>query len=240
MVDLEMIELHSHILPQFDDGSTSVEMSLAMLQKMAEQGVATVCATSHYYADENSISAFCERRAQALKKLLSVMPQELPQILPAAEVAYYSHISEEYDLERLCIADTRTLMLEMPFCEWNDFQVEEVSTLALDLGFNVVLVHPERFCFSKGNIYRLERLAQLPIGMQVNTSSLIHWRTRKKSLEILQMTERPLLGSDCHNLTTRPPNLKEGRNIVKKNLGEDFLQILDDGATLITGAHAVS
>lgn len=240
MVALEMIELHSHILPQFDDGSTSVEMSLAMLQKMAEQGFATVCATSHYYADENSISAFCERRAQALKKLLSVMPQELPQILPAAEVAYYSHISEEYDLERLCIADTRTLMLEMPFCEWNDFQVEEVSTLALDLGFNVVLVHPERFCFSKENIYRLERLAQLPIGMQVNTSSLMHWRTRKKSLEILQMTERPLLGSDCHNLTTRPPNLKEGRNIVKKKLGEDFLQILDDGAALITGAHAVS
>ena len=51
-----LIELHAHILPQMDDGSESVEMSLAMLQALAEMGVGTVCATSHYYARENSIT----------------------------------------------------------------------------------------------------------------------------------------------------------------------------------------
>ena len=34
-----LIELHAHILPQMDDGSESVEMSLAMLQALAEMGV---------------------------------------------------------------------------------------------------------------------------------------------------------------------------------------------------------
>ncbi len=43
-----LIELHAHILPQMDDGSESVEMSLAMLQALAEMGVGAVCATSHY------------------------------------------------------------------------------------------------------------------------------------------------------------------------------------------------
>lgn len=240
MDNLEIVELHSHILPQFDDGSTSVEMSLAMLKKMAEQGITVVCATSHYYEDENTITTFCERRNQALKNLLAVMPQGLPRILPAAEVAYFPHISEKCDLKKLCIEGTRTLMLEMPFCEWNDFQVEEVNALVLDMGFNVVLVHPERFCFSKGNIHRLERLAQLPIGLQVNASSLIHWRTRRKALEILQMTERPLLGSDCHNLTTRPPNLREGRSVVRKKLGDDFLRSMDKEAAFIIEPHAAN
>ena len=50
-----LIELHSHVLPQFDDGSESVEMSVAMLRRMAEQGVGTVCTTSHYYRQQNSI-----------------------------------------------------------------------------------------------------------------------------------------------------------------------------------------
>ena len=69
MQDRGWIDLHSHILPQLDDGSDSVEMSLAMLYQMAEQGVDVVCATSHYYAKYNSIPAFCERRAEAMERL---------------------------------------------------------------------------------------------------------------------------------------------------------------------------
>ena len=77
MQDRGWIDLHSHILPQLDDGSDSVEMSLAMLYQMAEQGVDVVCATSHYYAKYNSIPAFCERRAEALERLSAVLTAEL-------------------------------------------------------------------------------------------------------------------------------------------------------------------
>ena len=69
-----LIELHAHILPQMDDGSESVEMSLAMLQALAEMGVGTVCATSHYYARENSITMYLARRAAALNALHSAIP----------------------------------------------------------------------------------------------------------------------------------------------------------------------
>ena len=86
-----LIELHAHILPQMDDGSESVEMSLAMLQALAEMGVGTVCATSHYYARENSITMYLARRAAALNALHSAIPagSSLPHILPAAEAAYF-------------------------------------------------------------------------------------------------------------------------------------------------------
>lgn len=234
-----MTDLHSHILPLMDDGSDGVETSLEMLRRMAGQGVTTVCATSHYYADENSIGTFCARRAKALHRLVQAaqatgQAEHLPQILPGAEVAYFSGISECGDLRRLCIENTNTLMLEMPFCDWNPLQIEEVTALALDCGLDLVLVHPERFCFSKANRRWLEKLAELPIGLQVNAGSLLRWRSRRLALELLELTRRPLLGSDCHNLTTRPPNLREGRNVVQKKLGAEFLAQMDETAAQLT------
>ena len=233
MQDRGWIDLHSHILPQLDDGSDSVEMSLAMLYQMAEQGVDVVCATSHYYAKYSSIPAFCERRAEALERLSSVLTAELPRVLPAAEVAYFPHM-EEQDLMPLCIQGTRTLMLEMPFSDWTGLQLETVEALVLDCRYDVVLVHPERFCFSKSNKHKLEKLAELPIGLQVNAGSLLRWGTRRLALDLLQMAQYPLLGSDCHNLTSRPPNLKEGRKVVMQKLGEAFLKKIDRYGEWIT------
>ncbi len=233
MQDRGWIDLHSHILPQLDDGSDSVEMSLAMLRREAEQSVTVVCATSHYYAKHSSIPAFCERRAEAMERLSSVLTAELPRVLPAAEVAYFPHM-EEQDLTPLCIQDTRTLMLEMPFADWTGLQLETVEALVLDCRYDVVLVHPERFCFSKSNRHKLEKLAELPIGLQINAGSLLRWGTRRLALDILQMAHMPLLGSDCHNLTSRPPNLKEGRKVVMQKLGEAFLKKIDRYGEWIT------
>ena len=216
-----------------DDGSDGVDTSLAMLRREAEQGVTAVCATSHYYAKHSSIPAFCERRAEALERLSSVLTDGLPQVLPAAEVAYFPHM-EEQDLTPLCIQGTRTLMLEMPFADWTSLQAEAVEALALDCGYQVVLVHPERFCFSKSNRHQLEKLAELPIGLQINAGSLLRWGTRRLALDLLQLAHWPLLGSDCHNLTSRPPNLKEGRKVVMQKLGEAFLKKIDRYGEWIT------
>ncbi len=221
-----LVDLHSHILPGIDDGSPDVGTSAAMLRREAEQGVDVVCATSHYYAKHSSIPAFCERRAEAMERLSSVLTEDLPQVLPAAEVAYFPRM-EEQDLTPLCIQGTRTLMLEMPFADWTSLQLETVEALVLDCRYDVVLVHPERFCFSKSNKHKLEKLAELPIGLQVNAGSLLRWGTRRLALDLLQMAQYPLLGSDCHNLTSRPPNLKEGRKVVMQKLGEAFLKKID-------------
>ena len=228
-----LVDLHSHILPGIDDGSPDVGTSAAMLRREAEQGVDVVCATSHYYAKYSSIPAFCERRAEALERLASVLTAELPRVLPAAEVAYFPHM-EEQDLTPLCIQGTRTLMLEMPFSDWTGLQLETVEALVLDCRYDVVLVHPERFCFSKSNRHKLEKLAKLPIGLQINAGSLLRWGTRRLALDLLQLAHWPLLGSDCHNLTSRPPNLKEGRKVVMQKLGEAFLKKIDRYGEWIT------
>ena len=64
-----MIDFHSHILPGMDDGSSSPEESIAMLEMSAGQGIDHIFATSHFYPDEEDPASFLRRR----KSLLSIL-----------------------------------------------------------------------------------------------------------------------------------------------------------------------
>ncbi len=159
----------------------------------------------------------------------------MPAIILAAETAFFSGISRCDDLSRLCISGTRTLMLEMPFTVWTDLQIDEVVSLALDLSYNVVLVHPERYCGSASNLDAIAHLAQLPVAFQVNTDTLIQRSTRKLGLQLLRSTPRSFIASDCHNMKNRPPNLRKGRQIAEKLLGREYLLGSDSYVKNISG-----
>ena len=70
------------------------------------------------------------------------------------------------------------------------------------------------------DIIQLSRLDEGGVGLQ------------RESVDLLQLAQMPLLGSDCHNLTSRPPNLKGGRAVIRRKLGEDFLNQMDENAAL--------
>lgn len=53
-----LIDLHTHILPEIDDGSRSVEMSLKLLQMEQKQKAGTVVFTPHFYHGLGSAGSF--------------------------------------------------------------------------------------------------------------------------------------------------------------------------------------
>ena len=59
-----MIDFHSHVLPGIDDGSDCVEESLEMLHTAKNQGVSTMLATPHFYAQDVSVDHFLEKRKE--------------------------------------------------------------------------------------------------------------------------------------------------------------------------------
>lgn len=67
---MSVTDIHSHLLPEMDDGSRTVEEALGALCESAFQGVTRQCFTPHYYSDR-SIPDFLALRAAALDKLLS-------------------------------------------------------------------------------------------------------------------------------------------------------------------------
>ena len=81
-----MIDFHTHILPGVDDGSRSIEESLAMLQAEADAGIERVVFTPHFYASQNSPKDFLRRRQESWSALLPHMYRGLPQVSFGAEV----------------------------------------------------------------------------------------------------------------------------------------------------------
>lgn len=86
-----MMDFHTHLLPEMDDGSRSVEESLAMLKQMAAQNINWAAATPHFYAFQESPEQFLERRSASAAQLQKEMSQwkDLPRISLGAEVRYY-------------------------------------------------------------------------------------------------------------------------------------------------------
>lgn len=96
------------------------------------------------------VPRFCAQRDEAFAQLTAAAEKEMPQVRLAAKAAGFPHMKEK-DLSSLSIEGTHTLMQEMPFSDWTDMQIETVEALALDCPYQVVLVHPKRFCFSQSN-----------------------------------------------------------------------------------------
>lgn len=231
-------DLHTHILPKIDDGSQDLKTSVKLLTRLMEQGVHTVCATPHYYARHESVDSFLQRRQKAFSSLDDALRNEndsaFPEILLGAEVAYFPGISQCPELEQLCLGGTRTLLLELSYTQWTPQQVEEVASLSLDRGYQVILAHPERFSHMRSYWNDMERLMSLPLALQINADSLIHWSSRKLALSLLSHAQSPLVASDCHNLTSRPPRLEKARLVVRKKLGVDILTRIDETALRFT------
>ena len=90
-----MIDFHCHILPKMDDGSDSINTSLAMLREEHTQGVNRVVLTPHFYCEEESIEAFLQRRKKAFSALQTAISDhphadDIPELCLGAEVAMSS------------------------------------------------------------------------------------------------------------------------------------------------------
>lgn len=222
-----MIDFHSHVLPGIDDGSRSVEMSLQMLEALKKQGVDTVCATSHFYATQRSPTRFLQRRSEAYEALKAALPEDAPAIQLGAEVLYFPGISHMAELPQLCLEGTKLLLLEMPFESWTEYMIREVAELARASEFKILMAHIERYYFQQPVSVWDDFLDQ-GILMQSNAEFFLPFSSRGKALRLLKEGRIHLLGSDCHNMTSRAPRMDEAAKRIRRRLGEETLSEIDE------------
>lgn len=222
-----MIDWHSHILPGMDDGSKNTAESISLIGLQASQGVNTVVATPHFYANDESPESFLERRSESYRRLSSVLPDDSPEIVLGAEVRYYQGISRLSALRDLRIEGSRLLLLEMPVEKWTEYMIRELIELSGMSGIRVVLAHIDRYM----GVQKTEdyfRLSENGILMQVNASSLASFATKRKAISLLDYDIVQFIGSDCHNMTSRPPKLDKAFEYIRKKLGEDYLRQMNE------------
>lgn len=211
-----LFDFHSHILPQMDDGSRSSEQSIAMLRAAAEQGVSVVAATPHFYPHREAPAAFLERRARSEEVLREAMAGEsgLPRVVIGAEVYAFEGMSDCDDLPRLTLAGGDALLVEMPMTAWSDRLLDELAQIHAKQGLTPVVAHLDRYIHRFNARRTVERLANLPVFIQVNGTFFTERATRRLALDLLCDNRIHLLGSDCHDMEKRSPNLGEAARII--------------------------
>lgn len=222
-----MIDFHSHILPAMDDGSKSVQISLQMLESLKLQGIRRVVATPHFYANDDSVESFLERRRISFQELKTKYGADSPEILLGAEVRYYEGLSKLEKLSELCIQGSNMLLIEMFSGRWSEYVVSELLNLSAQGKVTVVLAHIERYMdYQSSDVF--ERLLANNVLMQVNAEFVTGFFTKRKALSLFKNERLHFIGSDCHNMTSRPPEIAKAYELIDKKIGRQFLNDLLD------------
>ena len=222
-----MTDIHTHILPRMDDGAKSSDMSLEMLKLERDMGVDRVFLTSHFYPYEESLDSYIARRDAAYARLeqrLAELPEEeragFPVMIRGAEVAWYPGIEERSDLERLTLGDSGAILVEMPyFMDWYSGMFGSLFLIKERTGLEVILAHPERFYHYQKSVF-VEELLVLGLPEQISSASLTgDRRTAKRALAQIREGKVDYIASDCHNTTSRRPDLPEAYKVIEDKLG---------------------
>ena len=217
-----IVDVHSHSRAGIEDGSRSVEESIAMLRMEAEQGISCVVATPHFYPRYETPEAFLQKRNRAEAALRSAVQKigGLPELRIGAEVYYFRGISESDILPQLTIRGGQCILIEMPPAPWPESVFQELEAIWHRRGITPVIAHIDRY-IAPFHTHKLpQRLQQLPVLVQANASFFLEKRTRRMALNMLRKDQIQLLGSDCHNLTSRAPKLGAAVELIRQRLGD--------------------
>ena len=219
-------DFHTHVLPGMDDGSGSVSESIAMLRKAFRQGITHVVATPHFYPQKDTPEEFLRRRQIAEDRLREQMAREtgLPTLSVGAEVYFFPGMSNSDTISLLTIGKNRYIMLELVHSPWSEYIYQEVQGIYDKQGLTPIIAHVDRYIRPFRTYGIPQRLEELPVLVQANAEFFLNKRTASLAMRLLKADRIHLLGSDCHNLTDRAPNLGEARQVITCRLGQEALE----------------
>lgn len=235
-----LVETHCHILPGIDDGSPDVETSIKMIAKLKAQGAKAIILTPHYYSDSISLDDFIKRRDMAFNELKSALPDDSPLLIPAAEVYMSRYLFSNENLDRISIGDSGYALIEHPFSSnFSQATYDRLLNLTYECGVKPVLAHIERYQALIEDEDLLDEYINMGCMTQVNISSFADSsrHIRKRLFKYLENGKIHFIGSDCHNLTTRPPDYKNGVNEIIKKYGKEIIERLEENTGLLIKQH---
>ena len=217
-----MIDIHSHILPNLDDGARSLEESLEMARIAAEDGITHMIATPHIFnglSSDPQPDEILTRVAELQEHLGSMI-----QILPGNEVHVTHDIVEKLMANKLTRLNQQNyVLIEFPTMHvpigadllFNRLQVEGVIP---------ILVHPERNMRIQQRPSIVEKFVRAGVRIQVTAMSV----SGRFGAAALQCVERLLkhdcvhfIATDTHRPERRPPILSEARKAAGRILGAE-------------------
>lgn len=190
-----MIDFHSHILPNIDDGSTSMEESIKLIKEAEQAGFTGIISTSHY------LQNYYECDEEERKSLLDKLNVGTPKLYLGSEIYITTEIVELIeDKKASTINNTQYVLFELPMNSKPLF-VKDVVYKLIESGYKPIIAHPERYSYVKEDIEFAKELKDMGALFQSNYGSVIgmYGSSAKKTLKkLLKEDLISFLGSDVH------------------------------------------
>lgn len=225
-----MVDLHSHILPNIDDGAGSRNEAQKMAAAMLAEGITRVVCTPHFNPVKSSLTDFVSRRSAALAD----MGLTAPVLIPGSETILHDYLFYYADISPLSIGTTKYMLLELPYDKnWKQEIYDQLIKIMNNYNLIPVIAHIERYEAVKKKEKKISELIELGCLLQVNAGSVINTNTRKRVMSYIKKGYVDVLASDCHNMINRPPNLASAYEIIEKELGSHYCNHLMERADYI-------
>lgn len=198
-----LVDMHSHLIPEIDDGVQSLEQALEVIQYFERLGYTKLITTPHVMHDMYRNSS--EGILKGLESLNAFLRERNVKCTVRAAAEYYL----DENLMRMLEEDQPLLTLggnyvlfETNFLN-EPFNLKDFIFKATSKGYKLVLAHPERYLYLQSNLDKAEDLLNRGVLFQVNISSITGYYSK-----VVQTTAQKLidkgwvhfLGSDCHNI----------------------------------------
>lgn len=234
-----MVDIHSHILPQIDDGSRSFDESMEMCRASADDGVSVMVATPHTHdgLHETHNPDFLRQRVDELNKQLNGNPR----IVLGCELRFTHEL-----VKQLCETHSAPTIADGPYAlvEFPHTVVPPGSEhLLFELMGNQItpiVAHPERNIMLMSEPERFYELVSIGVLGQMDTGSIMGKFGKKVQQTARVMLESGLihfLASDCHNMRNRLPGLSAGVASAAEIVGEEYARAIaeDNPAAVVEG-----
>ena len=229
-----MIDIHSHIVFEVDDGPKTIEDSRALLEESYRQGVRTIISTSHRRKGMfETPEAKIEENFKQVQELAKEIADDLT-VLYGAEIYYTSDILDKLEQGKIPrLADSQYALIEFsmitPYKE-----IHTALSNVLRLGVTPVVAHIERYHCLENDEEKVSDLINMGCYTQINSSSVLKPKLfgdtykfmKKRAQFFLEKDLVHFVASDMHNLDPRPPYMQEAYQIISKKYGESHAEQL--------------
>lgn len=222
-----MIDMHTHVLPDLDDGAKDEQEAIKLLRLDYEQGVRELVFTPHYYGKKRTLERFLSERSEAANKIREHVPSGMKTRL-GAEI-YLKGINDP-DHETLCalaIEGTKCVLVEFPFEErWSKNLLVKLYSFMAATGYRLIVAHIERYREIVQDPTLVNALVKMGCYIQLNTGAFLEKRTQKLAFLLLKHGLVHCFGTDTHNETDRSPDYKQAKELVEwKGLSNEWSRV---------------
>lgn len=224
-----MIDFHSHIIPEIDDGSRSIEETMLLIKEAKNAGFTTIISTSHYVSEQYEFDE------SSREQFLNIIQMGARSLGVDIELKLGSEIYASYDIVELLkehkastINNSKYVLFELPM----QSELPNLKNIIYNLlgnGYIPIIAHPERYSYVKGNPNWLIEYIELGVLFQANYGSIIgmYGKDAQKTVKILLKNNMiHFLGSDVHKASTIYTKMPEIMQELRKFLERDQLKRL--------------